>query len=110
MNLVRNAWEAMEETSVEDRRLGITTAQHDEETIRLEVSDRGMGIGREDLERIFEPFFTTKPEGMGMGLAISRSIIQAHGGRLWVSANQDRGCTFSCLLPIGKRSQATADA
>lgn len=65
------------------------------------VRDRGVGISKEEMEKIFEPFFTTKPEGMGMGLAISRSIIQAHAGRLWVSTNNgDRGCTFHFTLPV----------
>ncbi len=62
----------------------------------------GKGLSEEDMKRIFEPFFTTKPEGMGMGLSISRSIIQAHGGRLWATTRQDRGCTFHFTLPGGK--------
>ena len=104
MNLVRNGLEAMKETSVENQLLSIKTMRHSDKMVQVEVSDRGKGIGREDLEKIFDPFFTTKPEGMGMGLAISRSIIQAHGGRLWVSTNQDQGCTFHFTLPVGKRS------
>lgn len=104
MNLVRNGLEAMEEVPEEDRVLGIKTMQRGDDRVQLEVCDRGKGIGREDLKEIFEPFFTTKPEGMGMGLAISRSIVQAHGGRLWLSANQHEGCTFHFTLPVGKRS------
>ena len=64
------------------------------------VRDRGTGIRETEMNKIFEPFFTTKPEGMGMGLAISRSIIQSHEGRLWVSTNEDRGCTFHFTLPV----------
>ena len=102
MNLVRNGLEAMDETPEENRLLGIKTMRHGDETIQVEVSDCGKGIGEEDLEKVFEPFFTTKPEGMGMGLAISRSIVQLHRGRIWVSANPDQGCTFHFTLPIGK--------
>ena len=104
MNLVRNGLEAMEETPEENRLLGIKTTRQGDETIQVEVCDRGKGIGDEDLEKVCEPFFTTKPEGMGMGLAISRSIVQNHGGRLGLSTNQDQGCTFHFTLPAGKRS------
>jgi signal transduction histidine kinase len=104
MNLVRNGLEAMEETPEENRLLGIKTTRQGEETTQVEVCDRGKGIGDEDLEKVCEPFFTTKPEGMGMGLAISRSIVQTHGGRLGLSTNQDQGCTFHFTLPAGKRS------
>jgi signal transduction histidine kinase len=103
MNLLRNGLEAMDQTPDDNRLLGIKTMRHGDDAVQVEVRDRGKGIEGENLERIFEPFFTTKPEGMGMGLAISRSIIQAYGGRLWVSANQDQGCTFHFTLPIGNR-------
>jgi signal transduction histidine kinase len=68
------------------------------------VSDSGMGVSGEDLDRIFEAFFTTKPQGTGMGLAISRRIIESHGGRLWASANTGRGATFQFTLPVGSPS------
>jgi C4-dicarboxylate-specific signal transduction histidine kinase len=104
MNLVRNGLEAMDETPEENRLLAIKTLRHGPGMVLVEISDRGKGIGEKDLKKAFEPFFTTKPEGMGMGLAISRSIIQTHQGRIWVSANQDQGCTFHFTLPVGKRS------
>ena len=64
------------------------------------MRDYGKGVSAEELKRIFEPFYTTKEEGMGMGLAISRSIIQSHEGNLSVSPNEDRGCTFQFTLPV----------
>ena len=67
------------------------------------MCDHGKGIGNEPLEKLFEPFFTTKPEGMGMGLAISRSIVQAHEGRLWASVNEEGGCTFHFTLPAARK-------
>ena len=105
MNLVRNGLEAMEETPDENRLLSIRSMRPAENTIQVDVSDCGKGIGGADLEKVFEPFFTTKPEGMGMGLAISRSIIQSHRGRLWATANRVQGCTFHFTLPIGKRTR-----
>ncbi|HQI27690.1 MAG TPA: MASE3 domain-containing protein [Sedimentisphaerales bacterium] len=103
MNLLRNGLEAMDQTPEEERVLAIKTMRLDDEMVQVEVRDFGKGIGAEELKRVFEPFFTTKPEGMGMGLAISRSIVHASGGRLWVSLNPDRGCTFHFTLPVGKR-------
>jgi PAS domain S-box-containing protein len=100
VNLVRNGLEAMEETPEEKRRLTVKTMRRDEMTIQVDVCDCGKGIGAENLEKMFEPFFTTKAEGMGLGLAISRSIVQAHRGRLWASVNEDRGCTLHFTLPV----------
>jgi C4-dicarboxylate-specific signal transduction histidine kinase len=104
MNLVRNALEAMEQTPEEDRLLEIRSIRRGDDAVQADVRDRGKGITLDDFERIFEPFFTTKPEGLGMGLAISRSIVQGHGGRLWASINPDGGCTFHFILPGGQRS------
>ena len=104
MNLVRNGLEAMDETPEENRLLSIKTFRHGDDMVQVDVADRGKGSGEADREKMFQPFFTTKPEGMGMGLAISRSIVQVHGGRLWVSTDQDQGCTFHFTLPVGKRS------
>ena len=104
LNLVRNGLEAMDEMPERTATgsCGSRPRRHGDDHIQVSVQDRGKGIGGDDLEKIFEPFFTTKPEGLGMGLAISRSIIQAHGGRLWASANQDQGCTFHFTLPTGR--------
>jgi two-component system sensor histidine kinase TtrS len=103
MNLVRNSLEAMDDSPNEDRLVVIASCREGDDRVRVEVRDCGKGIGPDDLERVFEPFFTTKPEGMGMGLAISRSIIQSHGGRLWASPGPARGCTFHFTLPSGTK-------
>ena len=66
----------------------------------IAVRDSGIGIGSQPIDELFEAFFTTKAEGMGMGLAISRSIVEAHGGRLWAESNSDRGTTFQFTLPV----------
>ncbi len=104
VNLARNGLESMHEVPEEQRVLSIGTRRCDGQTMEVFVRDRGKGISEEEMQKIFEPFFTTKPEGMGMGLAISRSIIQAHEGRLWVSANDDRGCTFHFTLPVAQEN------
>jgi signal transduction histidine kinase len=70
--------------------------------VLVEVRDSGPGIGRGNPERIFEPFYTTKTSGVGMGLSICRSIIDAHGGRLWVEANEPGGAVFQFILPAGQ--------
>jgi signal transduction histidine kinase len=103
LNLVRNGLEAMDEVPEPngDRPLRIKTGRLGDDHVQVSVQDRGKGIGENDLEKVFEPFFTTKPEGLGMGLAISRSIVQTHGGRLWAAANRDQGCTFHFTLPTG---------
>jgi signal transduction histidine kinase len=67
--------------------------------VLVAVQDSGIGLDPQSMERLFEAFYTTKPEGMGMGLSISRSIIEAHGGRLWPAANGDYGATFQFTLP-----------
>ncbi|WP_438754935.1 PAS domain-containing protein [Pararhizobium sp. O133] len=96
VNLVRNAFDALE-TLPSDRTLRIKVSRV-EDMIQIEVIDNGPGI--QDPDRIFEPFFTTKGQGMGMGLAICRSIVEAHGGRLWVEKSEPRGATFAFKLPI----------
>ena len=70
---------------------------------KVAVRDRGLGVRNDKLEKIFQPFYTTKRDGLGMGLSISRSIIQDHGGRLWVENNPDRGATFYFTVPMGEK-------
>ena len=101
MNLILNAVEAT--SSVEDgaRELSISTKQLDTSDILVAVHDSGAGIDPENLERVFTPFYTTKTSGIGMGLSICRSIIMAHGGRLWAEPNRPRGAIFQFTLPTG---------
>ncbi len=96
-NLIRNAKEAMAASA--RRELTISTFSSGTE-IRLDVADTGPGLREEMKESLFEPFTTTKAEGMGVGLAISRAIIEAHDGKIWAAANPDGGATFSCTLPL----------
>ena len=97
INLVHNAAEAMHGVTDRAKALSVRSQRHGDELL-IQVRDRGVGI--EDLRVIFEPFFTTKESGMGMGLAICRSIVEAHGGRIWATANQGAGMTFSVTLPV----------
>jgi len=100
LNLIINAVEAMSTVADEARDLLISTARA-ESGVLVTVRDTGPGLRAEDPERIFEPFHTSKPTGLGIGLSISRSIIEAHGGRLWASANAPRGAIFQFTLPAG---------
>jgi len=98
LNLVINGCDAMDGWE-KDRRLLVRTGATAQGDVEVSVADHGTGIPSADLERIFEPFVTTKARGMGLGLAICRSIVEAHGGRLWATNNADRGATLHCELP-----------
>ncbi|HEY5941187.1 MAG TPA: ATP-binding protein, partial [Gemmatimonadales bacterium] len=93
-NLILNACDAMAHSDPGDRLLTIASALTPRGLVQLSVSDEGIGISEARLEQIFEPFVSTKENGLGLGLAISRSIIMAHGGRLWAVSNVGRGATF----------------
>jgi PAS domain S-box-containing protein len=99
-NLVRNASDAMREIDDRPRRLLIRTEQAGE-SVSVAVQDSGIGLDHASADRLFESFYTTKPEGMGIGLSVSRSIIEAHGGRLWAVANDGPGATFAFSIPCG---------
>jgi signal transduction histidine kinase len=101
LNLILNAVEAMSSVEPEARQLSISTELSNTNNILVSVRDSGPGIDPEHLERIFAPFYTTKTSGIGMGLSICRSIIAAHGGRLWAEANRPQGATFQFTLPAG---------
>jgi PAS domain S-box-containing protein len=99
LNLIVNAIEAM--SGIERRRLlTVLSAAEGPETVRVEVRDTGTGLDPQYTTRLFEPFYTTKPEGLGIGLSISRSIVEAHGGQLAAGANTPRGAVFWFLLPV----------
>src|SRR3989454_5748021 len=102
LNLILNAVDAMSEPGGAPRELSISSLREGANEILVEVRDSGHGLSPQTMERIFDPFFTTKPDGMGMGLSISRSIVVAHGGRLWAMANKPRGAVFQFALPAGE--------
>jgi signal transduction histidine kinase len=102
LNLVMNAIEAMSEVGEESRELLIGTGATDPDGVVVTVSDSGSGLPHANPARIFEAFYTTKSGGLGMGLSICRSIVEAHGGRLWATPNQPRGAVFCMMLPIGE--------
>ncbi|MGB9298337.1 MAG: ATP-binding protein, partial [Pseudolabrys sp.] len=98
LNLIVNAIEAMN-CMPDARKLRITSGLHDAVEVLITVDDSGPGIAPENLDKVFDTFFTTKPNGMGMGLSICRSIIEAKGGRLWASGVAPHGCIFQIILP-----------
>jgi C4-dicarboxylate-specific signal transduction histidine kinase len=99
LNLIVNAIEAMSGTNEAPRDLLIGAEKADPDGVLVAVRDSGPGLAPETLERLFDAFYTTKASGMGMGLSICRSIIEAHGGRLWASANLPRGAVFQFTVP-----------
>ncbi|WP_207801800.1 trifunctional serine/threonine-protein kinase/ATP-binding protein/sensor histidine kinase [Phenylobacterium hankyongense] len=111
LNLILNALQAMSGVGDGPRDLRISTATDAAGDVLVTVRDSGPGLSPESLESLFEAFYTTKPEGLGMGLAISRSIVVAHGGRMWASANEPRGASFQFTLPPDPAGNApSADA
>jgi C4-dicarboxylate-specific signal transduction histidine kinase len=98
LNLIINAIEAMRDIGEEERELLIST-RHEPDGVSVEVRDSGPGFAPADTDRVFEAFYSTKPSGVGLGLSICRSIIEAHNGRLWASANAPRGAVFGFVAP-----------
>ena len=101
MNLMLNGIDAMKDNGGE---LIVASESIEDGQLLISVSDLGIGLPAEEHERIFEAFFTTKAQGTGMGLSISRRIIESHGGRLWASTNIGRGATFQFTLPVNVRA------
>jgi two-component system, LuxR family, sensor kinase FixL len=100
LNLIINAMDAVDDVAALKRKVTVRAERHGDTEIEVAVEDSGPGIAPERLGRLFEPFFTTKANGMGIGLAISRTIIEAHGGRIWAENNAGEGATFRFTLPL----------
>jgi C4-dicarboxylate-specific signal transduction histidine kinase len=100
LNLILNAIEAMSEVKRRRREMMIVSAPDGPDAVRIEVRDSGPGLDPERTTQLFEPFYTTKAEGLGIGLSISRSIAEAHGGRLSAGANAPHGAVFCVWLPV----------
>jgi signal transduction histidine kinase len=107
MNLILNGIEAISEGKAEGQ-LTIRSQRNLEDLVLISVSDTGIGLPPDRAHKVFDAFFTTKAQGTGMGLSLSRSIIEAHGGRLWATGNPDRGATFQFTLPAELALTATA--
>ena len=99
INLVMNGIEAMAAVADRPRELVIRSGPHEGDQVLVAVEDAGVGIDPNSVNELFSAFFTTKPGGMGMGLSISRSIVEGHGGRLWATRNATHGATFHFALP-----------
>jgi signal transduction histidine kinase len=100
INLMMNGIEAMQPVTDRPRELVIRSRQDETQRVLVSVTDCGVGISAGNADRLFNPFFTTKSSGMGMGLSICRSIMEAHAGRLWATANVPHGATFQFTLPV----------
>ena len=103
LNLIMNAIEAMAAVTVRPRTLCVESRIDESGDVFIAVRDSGTGSGLE-ADRLFTPFFTTKADGMGMGLSISRSLVESHGGRLWATPNAPHGAVFSFTLPVAAGS------
>jgi C4-dicarboxylate-specific signal transduction histidine kinase len=100
VNLIQNAMQAMEENPAEDRLVRLVLGIESDDELRIDVIDGGCGFDNQQAESLFAPFFTTRNEGLGMGLAICRSIVQEHAGRFWATSRQTGGSIFSFTLPL----------
>ena len=108
LNMVRNASDAMVDVHDRPRHLLIRTEREDGDRVRLAVRDAGMGLDRQNMDNLFEPFYTTKSHGMGIGLSVSRSIVERHHGRLWAEPNDGPGATFVFSIPSGPERATNA--
>ena len=108
LNLLRNASDAMSTVEDRPRQLLVRTERHEGDHVRLSVQDAGVGFDFQAADRLFDAFYTTKRDGMGMGLSVSRSIVESHQGRLWATPNDGPGATFSFSIPCGPAGATTA--
>lgn len=104
LNLIVNGMDAMRDTPPTDRWMKVRAHVQSDGAVRVEVQDNGTGISPEHKARLFDPFFTTKTQGMGLGLALARSIVTLHGGSIWIEDGATRGATFIFTLPVGDRA------
>jgi two-component system sensor kinase FixL len=105
LNLLQNALDAMDARPASDRTVAVSITIESRQLVRVAVRDRGPGLPSDRLAMIFNPFVTSKREGLGLGLSISRTIIEMHGGRLWAENNTDQGATFYFTLPVGDAAE-----
>jgi signal transduction histidine kinase len=110
LNLMMNGIDAMRQQPPRDRRLRVEVSLIGETAAQIAIRDSGAGIPGDDHARVFDAFWTTKPLGMGMGLAICRSIVDSYGGRIWVEANSGRGVTFLFTLPLATEAETATEA
>ena len=110
INLAHNGIEAMGENPPPARLLTIRTSKRQNATVEVAVHNRGNAISPEHLQHVFDPFFTTKPGGLGMGLSISRTIVEAHGGTLWAESAPETGTLFRFTLPVAKLDHPSHDS
>ncbi len=110
LNLIRNASDAMSTVDDRPRQLLIRTERDEDDRVRLTVQDAGVGFDSQAADRLFESFYTTKNDGMGIGLSVSRSIIESHHGRLWATLNKGPGATFSFSIPRASEAATSADS
>jgi len=103
LNLVLNGMEAMAGMPEEQRQVVVRTGPGDNGTVKIAVADSGPGIPVDRLPKLFEPFFTTKQDGMGMGLSIARTIVEAHFGKIWAESNSEAGATFYFTMPVDEK-------
>jgi signal transduction histidine kinase len=103
LNLILNATDAMETLDKSQRRIIVRTAR-DGDVVEIEIADNGPGILAEQVDEIFDPFYTTKPNGMGMGLSIARTIVEAHEGQISAARRPERGAVFRVRLPLARSS------
>ncbi|MGE5214435.1 MAG: ABC transporter substrate binding protein [Nitrospirota bacterium] len=109
LNLLVNAFDAVKDCPARDREIVVGMERGGERMLKVTVRDRGTGLSDDMLDTIFQPFYTTRQDGLGMGLAICRSIIEAHGGRLWAENNPDRGATFCFTVPVEGRETVVSE-
>ncbi len=105
LNLLLNAFDAMQDSAASERAVLLNIGRIDERMLKVSVVDAGHELPAGSIERVFDAFYTTKSNGLGMGLSISRSIVEAHGGRLWAENNRGRGSIFSFTIPIASRTE-----